>query len=1007
MPKSTLSTWNGPAWAAFPAKISSFLGLFLLFAVQLEAGNPDSLQAVEALRESREYYFQHQYPECIEATRVAHRYYSQQGLYCETLLSAFRIARSYARQNRPDSAEVWYQKVIELDWRDYPPELQVASAFASMGYAQMERGENKEGLNNTSIAIEIAEQIDGVPSLKMQSRFHNYARVGYLGLEEPDKALFHLVEALDLGKKSFGEAHPNLGIFYNNLAYHYLVQEDSERAKEYLLLALDCYKGLKKSNRMGHASALEMMGSISYKLKEYDKAMSYWEATIPILENALPEIHIRKGALYNQFVTLYLSLKRWRESLPYLEKANRIYTKLPESNRYGIHLMHYGIVKWLGEGKEAARDTLEKAKRIIWEIGNVSQKAVYFHTVANCFKKLGKTDSAYSYYQKAMAELFPEADLKGYENPKKFDLKLAYQKILIFFLKGEQLLQLWHKYAEKDYLFSSLETFEAGMSFLDQNTISLASDQNILEFRFYTRNLFRGGIEASLTLFEETGDSTYLHKALQFSEKGRAAVLLRAVQSARVQKFAGVPDSLLTKERKYHYQIAQRKKKINSPAGKKNPSQISQWKGELLQIREQLVSLKKTFQEQYPEYHKLKYQSKFKDWASIKKDLQAQGRPLIEYFDADSLFYMFYLNGDELRALRIPQDSSLASMVRTLRKQHVSQDSLCRVGHALYQQLLYPIFGEASLPERLTIVPDGILNYLPFDLLLTQPCRSGQARDYLIRQCALNYQFSINLALEESKHKTPARQSYLGVAPGFSVSAEYDFLKYSREEVQQAQSLMGGKTLLDSAACKAVFMEQAKDFRVVHISSHAEVIDSLPSLSNLKFAENCSGKEGKRLSLSELYALDLNADLTILSACETGIGEIFGGEGVMSLARGFVYAGSASVVTTLWMVNHKSTFQIISSFIDYLQQGLPKDEALRKAKLDYLDDENNSGADLHPYYWAGIVQIGDQKALQTGGSLWLWWALGALGLVLLTIWAWIQRKSLPNPADARSVDNPF
>jgi len=141
-----------------------------------------------------------------------------------------------------------------------------------------------------------------------------------------------------------------------------------------------------------------------------------------------------------------------------------------------------------------------------------------------------------------------------------------------------------------------------------------------------------------------------------------------------------------------------------------------------------------------------------------------------------------------------------------------------------------------------------------------------------------------------------------------------------------------------------------------------------------------------RLYVNELYNLELNADLVVLSACETGLGELKRGEGVISLARGFTYAGAKSTLTSLWSVNDAQTTKLMESFYTNLKDGMTKDKALRKAKLDYLNNENLNA----PYFWAGFIPAGDMSAISSNTNYW-YWALGIL-IALLLAWFLFKRK---------------
>src|SRR5690606_5995754 len=130
----------------------------------------------------------------------------------------------------------------------------------------------------------------------------------------------------------------------------------------------------------------------------------------------------------------------------------------------------------------------------------------------------------------------------------------------------------------------------------------------------------------------------------------------------------------------------------------------------------------------------------------------------------------------------------------------------------------------------------------------------------------------------------------------------------------------------------------------------------------------------------EVYAMQLRAELAVLTACETGGGGVRKGEGVISLAHSFLHAGCASVVMALWKIDEKTNADIVSKFYEYLSKGIDKSEALRRAKLDFMG--NNEGELSHPYYWAGLALIGDGAPVYEN-HMWLYWFIGAVLILAL------------------------
>jgi len=215
---------------------------------------------------------------------------------------------------------------------------------------------------------------------------------------------------------------------------------------------------------------------------------------------------------------------------------------------------------------------------------------------------------------------------------------------------------------------------------------------------------------------------------------------------------------------------------------------------------------------------------------------------------------------------------------------------------------------------------------------------------------------------------------------------------FTADLVKESSKLFDGSSFTNENASKQVFTRQAKEHKIIHIGTHAESNNISPELSRLIFAKTINdtiSSEDNSLYTYEIYNQNLSSNLAILTACETGKPTHQAGEGMISLAHAFNYAGSESILTSLWKIDEKSSPQIIENFYSYIKKGLPKDEALQKAKLDYI--ATAKGRTLAPQYWAGLVLIGDTAPinLQTSSNF-VFWLMGMLLIILIVVL--IKRK---------------
>jgi len=332
---------------------------------------------------------------------------------------------------------------------------------------------------------------------------------------------------------------------------------------------------------------------------------------------------------------------------------------------------------------------------------------------------------------------------------------------------------------------------------------------------------------------------------------------------------------------------------------------------------------------------------------------------MLEYFAGESAIYLMVINAQETKLFKIDRTEKLDRDIEQMLKYFQSAQAITNAPDTFFansQQLFQQLFpkGWDSMvdEEELILVPDGQLKYLPFEALITGT--AGQKYNlstapYLLRKHTITYAYSAALFLFEDQ--IDQGEKLLKVAPGF--------FNGERGQIPLANSLTefslpGGDQLSGPAASLKNFIEEATNCKIIHLSTHASAQPQSNS-AQIEFADTT-------MYLPQIYGLNLKADLVVLDACESGIGKMERGEGVISLGRAFRYAGAANIISSLWKVNEASTAQIFEDFYDQVKKGEKKASALRQAKLNYL---NHAGSDLKksPYYWSGFIYFGKNKSV--------------------------------------------
>ncbi|MEM1120659.1 MAG: CHAT domain-containing protein, partial [Bacteroidota bacterium] len=248
-----------------------------------------------------------------------------------------------------------------------------------------------------------------------------------------------------------------------------------------------------------------------------------------------------------------------------------------------------------------------------------------------------------------------------------------------------------------------------------------------------------------------------------------------------------------------------------------------------------------------------------------------------------------------------------------------------------------------------------------------------------------SFAHSVNwLSALERSESYQFEQNFVGIAPFFKSNDNNppvaDFrlglgpLKYNQLEVEKIRRNIGGKIIKGVAATKKMFLANLHKGQILHLATHGKSNDHQGDFSYLAFAKPKQATDQQFLYVKDLFNLKIPADLVVLSACETGLGEIKKGEGIVGIGKGFSYAGAKSLVTTLWRVSDNSTANFMPIFYENLKEGLEKDEALWQAKRAFIQQYRNAA---HPFFWSGYVAYGDMNAVdfQHSHYSYKWWMM--------------------------------
>lgn len=689
--------------------------------------------------------------------------------------------------------------------------------------------------------------------------------------------------------------------------------------------------------------------ALAYKsLEKLDSALYYIELSNQILSPSLPEQDYSMAVHYFSYADILYDLGQVGRSRQYLQRSNAIYEslQLQSTSEYALNLALDGLLMMVEERWNEAGESFESALASI-RLDGIDQL----------------DESAFPWSPNTLLLLNHYIDF----------LYQQYQAT-----KQDKVLQQFEDYAQL-YLEVS-EKFRK--QFTDPYTKSILIKDNA---KVYQRNI---GIYQQLYLATE--DPNYLVTVYQFSEHGRTC-LLRDIQDNKIQRYQGVPEAILKREIELRDQVAALSEQVLEYPDSQQLRQV------LFSNEQSLDQYIDTLREQYPQYYRLKFNNQIPALEEVQAQLSPK-QSIIEYMQDDTAYYALVITAKASHLHHLGRSSRINEQVNewkkaiTNRDQHATEE----LGDALYQMLWAPLQGDFA-GNQVNLIPSGKLFYLNFEALKPK----GEDQPYLIFDYHISYGLSINVLLKDSA--PPRKGPIVFVAPGFepeikqnyqeqldSLSAlDEDYMKTIRQPwslklAKQFKQKSGFEIYEGIEAKESNVIRQLPAANVLYFSTHAIANAADPLRSKLILAKELGPQiEDGYLHAYELFGLQLNADLAILSACESGIGNLQAGEGMISLAYSLQFAGCQSTALSLWKVDEKVNTQITAAFVENLQKGHRKSEALRLAKLAFLQDQPTEL--LHPFYWAGMIHMGQDGVIHPsrGYQFWWLWVSAAVGLLFL------------------------
>ncbi len=814
-----------------------------------------------------------------------------------------------------------------------------------------------------------------------------------------DKSLDLFLEVRDLQVEMLGTTrHPQLIYLYYNLGNAYSRQELFERAIEYCGLSMSLLKSVDPNHPLIIDQSLSLardLGRLTRNTEAYDYLN---DATARSIKTFGPN-DFMTAKCYNGMGGYFLDIDNFEEALGYLLKSKAILETSNVNDASLLPRLYYNLGQaYVGTGKEElGLDYMVRGAKMLSEFtnGKSNDLSEIYVRISDAYSNAERFDEALTYSQMALtATIGGFNSLNTDENPEIANPLGERVLYLALLSKVNSLEKLSQQENELERLKQAQDIF----NLIWRVSTAVAQESNVIGDQFDLQKSKSSvnsiGVRIGSRLYELTGDEAYIHFIHESMERDKSNLLLSNMVDLESFESMGLPDSLRKEKATIAQTIAYLESQVSDPDGNKqrtDSTQLTFYKANLVDWRYKEDELNKYIESEFPEFYNLRWSPSITGITETQQKLLKQGELMLLYYLSDSTLVTLEVEKDKVdfRTEQVSQQfyDEIENFSAYCRNPSVKPEKYLESSSFLMEKLGLDAERLGSY-EKLKIVPSGVLGLLPFDALVANtdvnPTGFGEM-EFLVEHIPLVYANSASLLHLQTRSMERRNDRVLAFAPSFmkaggatrsldTVRAGLSNLAWTKREVEDLSQYFETEKYLGDQATEEAFRQLVNDFGVIHVASHGLINDEAPLYSKLVFSsEMTDSLNDGFVNTRELFAMQIPAKMVVLSACNTGSGDIATGEGIISLANGFFYAGSRSVVMTLWQANDQSSAQVMNGFYMNLSEGMDKSMALRQSKMDYL--KSSDALQSHPYFWAHFVVNGDDTPLIRAGLPGFWWFL--------------------------------
>jgi CHAT domain-containing protein/Tfp pilus assembly protein PilF len=819
---------------------------------------------------------------------------------------------------------------------------------------------------------------------------------------EYQKSIESFQEAVDLSRKIGSKEHEVKCL--RQLSYNYL---ELNKLQELFSLSTEALKIAQSLNhKIEIARCLNHMGTYYLKINNYSQALVFYNDSLAIVKKEKNKNE--EGIILYNIAKIYLKMGIYDKTLEYFEEALSIDKQLgndadisKDLNNLGETFRRKGLISGKKEDFYKSRDYFTQCLKLIKKIDDKKTEIKVLNNIgsvfaeeASIFSEKEKYVEAMNYFESALKKAEGAQDLEeigiiltnmgfvsynqgNYEQSSKYldkVISLNYESMGGDFLwetllyKGDSnVKQNKFEEAKKDYQESIriIENIRSQINLEELKAKFLGTEKRIGPYHNLI-NLF-------VILYNSEARKEYAQEVFKYLEKAKARAFLDSLELSRIDISQSIDPELAIREKELMNNYSKLFTKLI--AAESNDEEKNIIPRQLKEKEDEIEALKLEIRTKSPVYAGLRY-PEIITLKETQEILLKNNMAFFEYCIGQEHSYAFVITKRDLKIFPVPARDKMRKAIKDYLGVISDKDNNnFQAGYELFKTLVSP--GLDKNIKTIIFVPDDILHFLPFETLIT----NSEKTDWLIKRYKIAYAPSISSLREiiqrkKSSEKKPKKDLLAFGDPYFGKfetegnwnSALIQFfsndainlsrLRYTGLELDKISALFAkSKQKIfqrEYASKEQLKNNNLEEFKIIHFATHSVIDDKDPTRSSIVLSLHQEQNEDGFLQVREIYNLKLNSDLVTLSACETGLGELIHGEGIVGLNRAFFYAGTSALLMTLWAVNDQASCQLMDRFYRHLRSSESIMDALRSVKLEMID----SGVLSHPYYWAGFVVSG-------------------------------------------------